>query len=89
LLQGKTKQKIGSEAKICLKQNKTKKRCFNFALVGSEKFEVKRSKIIFFRVIVINGSGETHAKKIFNSFALFRFEAKFFFFFCENGAPFS
>jgi hypothetical protein len=66
----KRKEKIGSETNKFWKRNKAKIRSINFALVGSEKFEAKRSKKInFFHVSVRNGS----------RFASFRFEAKNFF----------
>jgi hypothetical protein len=44
----KRNKKIGSETKNFWKRNKAKVRSINFALVGSEKFEAKRSKFFFF-----------------------------------------
>ncbi len=44
----KQNEKIGSETKNFWKPNKAKLRCTNFASVGSEKFEAKRSKKTFF-----------------------------------------
>jgi hypothetical protein len=41
-------KKIGSEINKFWKQNKVKIRCIDFALIGREKFEVKRSDNIFF-----------------------------------------
>jgi hypothetical protein len=72
----KRNEKIGSETKNFCKQNKAKIRTVNFALVGSEKFEAKKS---FF--------SRERAKRMRNGsrFASFRFEAKNFF--CETGAP--
>jgi hypothetical protein len=73
----KLNEKIGSETRNFWKRNKAKIPSINFALVGSEKFEAKRSKKIKkFHVSVRNGS----------RFASFCFEAKFFF--IETGGPY-
>jgi hypothetical protein len=68
-----------SETKIFWKRSKAKIRSFNFALVGSDKFEAKRSEK--------NKFSRERAKCMRNGsrFASFRFEAKTFF--CETGAP--
>jgi hypothetical protein len=58
------------------KRSKVKKRCFNFALVGSEKLEAERSKKHFFATPC-----ETDLVSL--CFASFRFEVKIFF--CETG----
>ncbi len=71
----KQNKKIGSETKNFWKRNKVKIRCINFALVGSEKFEAKRSEKKKICVSVRNGS----------RLASFHFEAKNFF--CKTGAP--
>jgi hypothetical protein len=66
--------------KFC-KRNKGKKSTINFALVGSEKFEAKRSekKFCFFHVSVRNAC-ETDLVSL-------RFALKRQIFFCETGAP--
>jgi hypothetical protein len=71
---------IGSETKNFWKRNKANIRSINFALVGSENFEAKRSenKKFLFNVSVRN------ACKTDLDFPSFRFEAKIFF--CETGA---
>jgi hypothetical protein len=67
--------------RLLCERNKAKIRSINFALVGSEKFEAKRTeKKSFLR---------ERAKRMRNGsrFASFRFEAKHFF--GETGAPYS
>jgi hypothetical protein len=77
----KIKSETKSETKKFWKRNKAKIRAINFALVGSEKIEAKRSENNFF--------SRERAKRMRNGsrFASFRFEAKIFFF-CETGAPY-
>ncbi len=83
MLRSETKRKnvnfvsLRSETKYFWKRNKTKIRCIYFALVGSEKFEAKRSEM---KRKKINFFSRERAKRMRNGsrFASFRFEAKQF-----------
>jgi hypothetical protein len=69
-----------SETENLLTRNNAKKHCFNFALVGSEKFEAKRSEKNNFCLSVRNAC-ETDLVSL--RFAMKR-KKKFF---CETSAP--